>query len=55
MAADRAAEPVREFGCFTPDLNAMADVGDVPQEKLRIQKQVESIRRRLEAIAGDES
>ncbi len=37
------------------DLTAMADVVDVPQEKLRIQKQVESIRRRLEAIAGDES
>lgn len=25
VPADRAAEPVREFGCFTPDLNAMAD------------------------------
>ena len=37
------------------DLTAMADVVDVPQEKLRIQRQVESIRRRLEAIAGDES
>lgn len=37
------------------DLKAMADVVDLPQEKLRIQKQVESIRRRLEAIAGDEA
>lgn len=37
------------------DLTAMADVVDVPLEKQRIQKQVESIRRRLEAIAGDES
>jgi hypothetical protein len=34
------------------DLVAMADVVDVPQEKRRIQGQVESIRRRLEAIAG---
>ena len=37
------------------DLEAMAEVVDVPQEKLRIRQQVESIRRRLEAIAGDES
>lgn len=35
------------------DLSAMADVVDVPQEKLRIQSQIDSIRRRLEAIAGD--
>jgi transposase len=25
VAADRASQPVREFGCFTPDLYAMAD------------------------------
>jgi hypothetical protein len=37
------------------DLGAMAEVVDVPQEKLRIQKQIESIRRRLDAIAGEES
>jgi len=37
------------------DLTAMADVVDLPQEKIRMQKQVESIRRRLEAIAGDEA
>ncbi len=37
------------------DLSAMADVVDVPQEKVRIRKQIESIRQRLEAIAGDES
>lgn len=36
------------------DLTAMADVVDVPQEKMRIRGQVESIRRRLVAIAGDE-
>ena len=36
------------------DLAALADVVDVPQEKVRIQGQVESIRRRLAAIAGDE-
>jgi len=35
------------------DLTAMADVVDVPQEKVRIQGQVESIRRGLVAIAGD--
>lgn len=39
----------------TVDLTAMADVVDVPQEKQRIRSQVESIRRRLEAIAGDEA
>lgn len=37
------------------DLGAMADVVDVPQEKVRIRQQIESIRQRLEAIAGDES
>lgn len=37
------------------DLAAMADVVDVPQEKARIKDQIESIRRRLEAIAGVES
>ena len=36
------------------DLTALADVVDVPQEKTRIRGQVESIRRRLAAIAGDE-
>lgn len=36
------------------DLAALADVVDVPQEKLRIRGQVESIRRRLAALAGDE-
>ncbi|RQV96773.1 hypothetical protein EH220_05245 [bacterium] len=25
VAADRAEAPVREFGCFTPDLHVMAD------------------------------
>ena len=35
------------------DLAAFAEVVDVPQEKVRIQGQVESIRRRLAAIAGD--
>ncbi len=36
------------------DLAALADVVDVPQEKARIRGQVESIRRRLAALAGDE-
>lgn len=36
------------------DLVAMAEIVDVPQEKKRIQGQVESIRRRLEAIAGEQ-
>ncbi len=36
------------------DLAALADVVDVPQEKNRIRGQVESIRRRLVAIAGDD-
>ena len=36
------------------DLTAMADVVDVPQERSRIQGQVESIRRRLATLAGDE-
>ncbi len=36
------------------DLAALADVVDVPQEKVRIRGQVESIRRRLAALAGDE-
>ncbi len=36
------------------DLVAMAEIVDVPQEKQRIQGQVESIRRRLEAIAGEQ-
>ncbi len=36
------------------DLAALADVVDVPQEKLRIRSQVESLRRRLAAIAGDD-
>jgi hypothetical protein len=35
------------------DLGAMAEVVDVPLERARIEKQVESIRRRLEAIAGE--
>lgn len=35
------------------DLAALADVVDVPQEKLRIQGQLESIRRRLAAMTGD--
>ena len=36
------------------DLAALADVVDVPQERVRIRDQIESIRRRLAAIAGDE-
>ncbi len=36
------------------DLAAMADVVDVAQEKTRIRGQVESIRRRLVTIAGDD-
>ena len=36
------------------DLAALAEVVDVPQERIRIQGQVESIRRRLAAIAGEE-
>lgn len=36
------------------DLVAMAEIVDVPQERQRIQGQVESIRRRLEAIAGEQ-
>ncbi len=36
------------------DLAALADVVDVPQEKNRIRGQVESIRKRLVAIAGDD-
>ncbi len=39
----------------TVDLSAMADVVDVPQEKVRIRGQIDAIRRRLEAIAGDQS
>ncbi|HYM40857.1 MAG TPA: hypothetical protein VEY12_12085 [Thermoplasmata archaeon] len=35
------------------DLVALAEVVDVPQERERIQGQVESIRRRLEALAGE--
>jgi len=37
------------------DLGAMADVVDIPQEKVRIRSQIDAIRRRLEAIAGDQS
>jgi len=37
------------------DLSAMADVVDLPQEKVRIRSQIDAIRRRLEAIAGDQS
>lgn len=36
------------------DLAALADVVDVPQEKVRIQGQLESIRQRLVALAGEE-
>ncbi len=36
------------------DLVALAEVVDVPREKERIQGQVESIRRRLEALAGEQ-
>lgn len=36
------------------DLGVMADVTDLPQEKDRIRNQVESIRRRLAALTGDE-
>ncbi len=37
------------------DLGAMADVVDVPQEKVRIQGQVEALRKRLQALAGDDA
>ncbi len=37
------------------DLSAMADVVDLPQEKVRIRGQIDTIRKRLEAIAGDQS
>jgi hypothetical protein len=36
------------------DLSAMADIVDVPAERARFQGQIESIRRRLAAIAGDD-
>lgn len=37
------------------DLASMADVVDVPQEKVRLRSAIESIRRRLEAIAGEDA
>lgn len=37
------------------DLGAMADVVDIPQEQDRLRSQIDAIRRRLEAIAGDQS
>lgn len=51
----RAADVARLADRAAVDLAAMADVVDVPQEKARIKDQIESIRRRLEAIAGVES
>ncbi len=36
------------------DLAALADVVDVPQEKVRIRGQVESVRRRLAALGGND-
>src|SRR2546430_1394909 len=38
----------------TVDLGSLADVADVPQEKERIQQQIESIRQKLELIAEGE-
>lgn len=49
------ADVVRLADRAAVDLAAMADVVDVPQEKDRIQGQVESIRKRLLAIAGDDA
>lgn len=48
----RAQDVARLADRTAVDLGALADVTDLPQEKVRIQTQVESIRRRLEAIAG---
>ncbi len=50
----RAQDVARLADRAAVDLSAMADVVDVPQEKARIQDQIESIRRRLDAIAGVE-
>ncbi len=36
------------------DLGSLADVVDIPEEKDRIQKQIESIRQRLELIVGED-
>jgi hypothetical protein len=36
------------------DLGSLADVVDIPEERDRIQKQIESIRQRLELIVGDD-
>lgn len=48
----RAQDVARLADRAAVDLGAMAEVTDLPQEKVRIRNQVESIRRRLEAIAG---
>lgn len=47
----RAADVARLADRAAVDLSAMAAVVDVPQEKRRIQDQIESIRQRLESIA----
>ena len=50
----RKADLVRIADRASVDLGALADVVDVPQERDRIQKQIESIRQRLELIVEEE-
>ncbi len=46
----RKADLVRIADRASVDLGALADVVDVPQERARIRKQIDSIRQRLELI-----
>ena len=48
------ADMVRIADRASIDLGSLADVVDLPQERDRIRKQIESIRQRLELIAGGE-
>src|SRR6266571_2327930 len=50
----RKADLVRIADRASVDLGALADIVDVPQERARIQKQIDSIRQRLELIVEEE-
>ncbi len=51
----RAADVTRLADRAAVDLSVMADVIDIPKEQERLRGQIESIRRRLTAIQGDDS
>jgi len=51
----RAEDLVRLADRAAVDLEAMADIVDVPGERTRLQERVEALRRRLLAMAGDDA